>query len=504
MKEADSIISNLIDEYKNKPLLPLELPLIIEQLNAENASVLDFKNHYYRDPLLCAYLIDLAWNKTKTKENHPIAADHAMSTLGIQDAKAYLDKVSLGKQPELTDEVKFIMTSSLLAAELAKNLSGNVQKSNALFWASMAHQFPDLLLWYLKPKTMWRIQYRQIKLSKKLPIFEQAKLGFELNQWRQAISQEWHMSELNQITYTKTQPEKRKQLIEYIKTGYSDKTESLKQWHHTDSWLILTSNWLARSILNPWLVNSYQHYYKITKKAFALPDKKISCAITESLRTTSDYLKGSELLVPAASFLNLKSKTHYPDWLNAAPKVPVKRDSKYIKQASELKLSAEKLAVQTFLNRLKENPTALSNPNKLFHHMLDICTKKLGFSRACLLVVDWKNKEVNTNIFVHQENRDKIKPCFSFDKPTPLTKFLVEQGFLLFESDKHAKIWDKLPQEIIQQKVKNFILFSFKPKDKVNWLVYLDRKGGKPPLPEEIQITKVLLKTINNLFANKS
>ena len=132
------------------------------------------------------------------------------------------------------------------------------------------------------------------------------------------------------------------------------------------------------------------------------------------------------------------------------------------------------------------------------------CTKKLGFSRACLLVVDWKNKEVNTNIFVHQENKDKIKPCFNFHQPTPLTKFLAEQGFLLFDSNKHAKIWNKLPQEIIQQDVKNFILFSFKPKDKVNWLVYLDRKGEKPPSPEEAQITKILLKTINNMFANKS
>jgi len=98
MSEADNLISNLIAEYKDKPLLPLELPLIIERLNAENASVLDFKNQYYRDPLLCTYLIDLAWHKTKNKYNHPTAADHAMSTLGIQDAKAYLDKISLGEQ----------------------------------------------------------------------------------------------------------------------------------------------------------------------------------------------------------------------------------------------------------------------------------------------------------------------------------------------------------------------------------------------------------------------
>lgn len=202
--------------------------------------------------------------------------------------------------------------------------------------------------------------------------------------------------------------------------------------------------------------------------------------------------------------MNIKSKTQYPDWLNAAPKVPVKRDLKYINQASQLKVSAEKMAVQNFLNRLKANPRRLSNPNKLFHDTIDLCTRKLGFSRACLLVVDWKNKEVNTNLFSHQEDKDKIKPCFSFHQPTPLTKFLVEQGFLFFESKKHAKIWNKLPQEIIQQKVDNFILFSFKPTDKVNWLIYLDRKGEKPPSPEEIQITKTLLKRINIMFTERS
>ncbi len=353
MADPSIAISNLIQKYKTSPLLPLELSLVIKRLNDDNASVLDFKNQYYRDPLLCAYLIDLAWHRTKNKTNHPVAADHAMSTVGIDGARDYLANLSLkltsceNEQQDvndnLSDEIKFVMSSSLLAASIAENCCNNSSKGHQLYWASMAHQFPDLLMWHLKPKAMWRIQYRQIKLAKKLPLFEQAKLGFELNQWRQSIANEWHMSELNQITYTKTPIENRKELLEYMHHGFSKKTPSIKSWQLTDSWLILTSNWLAKAIMAPWLCNSYSHYHRIAQQAFCLNDNKMSHAVIKAIRETSHHLKGSALFVPASCYLNLRGNFSYPVWLNAAPKIPVKREQKYIEKAKELKKSSEEL-----------------------------------------------------------------------------------------------------------------------------------------------------------------
>lgn len=507
MKNSDSEIEKLISQYKAHPMLPLELPSIIERLNTENASVLDFKNQYYRDPLLCAYIIDLAWHKTQKKANHPFAADHAMSIVGIDGAKDYLSKMStdlrkntLEEKQLLTKELKFIMTSSLLAAELVKNLCTSKQKANNLYWATMAHQFPDLLLWYLKRKPMWRIQYRQIKLAKKLPVFEQAKLGFELNQWRTAVAKEWHMSSANQITYSKILPDKRKQLLEYMRHGYSEKTSSLKQWLHTDSWQILTANWLARAILSPWMANSYQHYFRIAMQSFASNERNLSHIIMDSIRTTSEHLKDSLLYVPAVVFLNLTSQNHYPDWINAAPKRPVRRDKKYIQKAGQLKQSANLIAIQNFISELREMPRNFSNSNKLFRKVLAVCIKRLEFSRACLLVVDWPNQQVSTSLFFQQEDKQKIKPDFDFSVNTPLKKFLVEQGFLLFDSTKHSKFWHKLPKEIIQQKVKNFILFSIKPSKQVKALIYLDMQGRKPPSAEKIKIVKLLLSTTNRVM----
>ncbi len=508
MAEPDSEIRKLISQYKATPMLPLELPSIIERLNNKNASVLDFKNQYYRDPLLCAYIIDLAGHKTHKKTNHPFAADHAMSTVGIDDAKNFLSQMSTDLKPNflattqtLPDELKFIMTSSLLAAELAKNLCNNKPKANTLYWASMAHQFPDLLLWYLKPKPMWRIQYRQVKLAKKLPLFEQAKLGFELNQWRTTVALEWHMSELNQITYSKALPDKRKQLLEYMRVGFNENTPNLKAWQQTDSWQILTANWLARSILSPWMANSYRHYYRIAKQSFAINDRNLSHVIIDSIRTTSKHLKNSLLFVPAVSFLNLASQNRYPDWLNAAPKRPIKRDQKYIQKINQLKQSSNLLAVQKLVRELREKPEKFSNSNKLFREILGVCIKRLGFSRACLLIVDWQSKQVSTSLFLQQEDKQKIKPDFNFHLNTPLKKFLVEQGFLLFDISKHAKIWHKLPKEIIQQKVKNFILFSLKPGKRVIALIYLDMQGEKPPSVEKIKIVKRLLNSTNSAMA---
>lgn len=503
-------INKLISQYKAKPMLPLELPLIIERLNNEKASVLDFKNQYSRDPLLCTYIIDLAWYKTQKKANHPFAADHAMSTVGIDGVKDYLLTMStdianssLQVPQTLPDELKFIMSSSLLAAELTKNLCSNKQKANILYWASLAHQFPDLLLWYLKPRPMWRIQYRQVKLAKKLPVFEQAKLGFELNQWRSAVAKEWHMSEVNQITYSKPLPSKRRQLLEYIHGGYGEKTSSLKVWQHTDSWQILTANWLARAILSPWMANSYQHYFRIAMQSFAINERALTPVIMDSVRTTSEHLRNSQLFVPAVSLLNQTSQNCYPEWLNAAPKRPVKRDKKYIQKISQLKQSSNQLAVQKFIRELRETPEKFSNSNKLFREVLTVCIKRLEFSRACLLVVDWPNQQVSTSLFLQQEDKQKIKPDFDFSLNTPLNKFLVGQGFLSFDISKHSKIWHKLPKEIIQQQVKNFILFSLKPGKQVKALIYLDMQGQKPPTEEKVKMTKMLLKAANATFGQK-
>jgi len=510
MSNSGNGIPALIKEYKSNPLLPIELPSIINKIKSEDASVLDFKSNYYRDPLLCSYIIDLAWQKARNKENSPFAADHAMSSIGIDGARQFLasmnkEELNGSIEDKLTDEIRFTMSSSLLAGEIARCLLGESPKANLLYWASLTHQFPDLLLWHLKPRQMWRIQYRQLKLPKKLPLFEQAKLGFDLNQWRQAIGEEWHMNSLNQTTYLKQLPFGRKELVHYIKQGYDSNTPSLKEWHLTDSWLIVTANWLARSIMAPWLKNGYQHYFKIAQRAFSTSNKKTNAAIAEAVATVSTHLKGSCLLVPAVSMLQLPGTVVYPGWLNAAPKVPVKRDLKFVKKASELKHTADLLAVQKFVSELKTRPTQFNNVNALLRQVLDLSISKLNFSRAALLVVDWKNKQVSTGLFVTQIEHPKIKPSFSFAENTPLKKFLVEQGFLLFDSEKHQKIWHKLPKQIIEQEVKRFVLFSIKPSDKVEFLIYLDGKGKPPPSIEKLKMTKLLLTTTNKVISyNKS
>ncbi|MBV1909080.1 MAG: hypothetical protein KUG78_07130, partial [Kangiellaceae bacterium] len=312
---------------------------------------------------------------------------------------------------------------------------------------------------------------------------------------------EWNMNELNQTTYSKQPPFSRSELIEYINNGYSKSTPSLKEWQLTDSWLILCCNWLARTIMAPWLVNSYQHYFKIAQRAFSLTDKKMNLGISEAINDCSVQLKDSPLFVPAVSFFQQKSPTNYPEWLTAAPKKPVKRDLKYAKSASELKGKAELLSVQNFLRELKSKPGNFKNANQLIRQVMELCINKLGFTRSSLLVVDWSNKQVSTSLFINQTDSPKIKPNFSFTENTPLKKFLVEQGFLMFDLTKHQKIWHKLPKEIIEQQVKNFVLFSLKPKSKVEFLIYLDGKGKTTISEDKLKIVKLLLLTTNKVMS---
>ncbi len=505
MSNSENSIRALIKELTDNPPLPLELTKIIKQLRDPNTSILDFKHSYSKDPVLSSYLIAAAWSQAKNKDNAPIAADHAMSTLGMSGAEKLFVSLqskskSAGKLPRVSEEIKYLMTASVLAAELTAKLVGPSAKAKQLYWPTLTYNFAETLLWYLKPKPMWRIQYRQLVLPKKLPLFEQAKLGFDIREWRIAVAKEWHMGELIQLTYQKQPPFGRNDLLEYAKHGFSRKTATLRDWHATDSWLILTANWLAKSLLASWLSNNYRHYFKITQQAFNVSHKKLQLSIQEALRSSSEQLKGSQLFVPAIKHMELKGKTIYPEWLNAAPTIPPQRNMKFAKQAATLKQKADLIAVQKFTVEIRKKPKQFRNTNVLLRQVMDLTTGKLNFSRASLLIVDWKNKKVSTAMFANQKNQEKIKLSFEFSQKTPFRKFLVEQAFLVFDKSKHENIWNKLPTEIQNDKVEQFVFFSFKPNEKIEFLIYIDAIGKSNISIEKLKTTKQLLQTANKVI----
>lgn len=505
MSNSENSIRALIKELRETPPLPLELTKIIKQLRAPNTSILDFKHSYIKDPILCSYLIEAAWKQVKIKDNAPIAVDHAMSTLGMAGAeKLFLQLQSKSETSnqilKTGDEVKFLMSASILAAELTAKLLANSTKAKQLYWPTLTYNFAECLLWYIKPKPMWRIQYRQLVLPKKIPLFEQAKLGFELKEWRKAVAKEWHMGELIQQTYEKQPPFGRKDLLQYANQGFSRKTPTLQGWHSSDSWLILTSNWLAKALLASWLSNNYQHYSKITQRAFNVSHSKLQLNVQEALRSSSELLKGSQLFVPAVTHIQLRGKSVYPEWLNAAPKIPLKRNSKFAKQSIELKHKADLIAVQKFAHEIRNKPKQYKNTNVLLKQIMDLITNKLSFSRASLLIVDWKKKKVSTAMFANQKGSDKIKLGFEFSQKTPLRKFLTEQIFLVFDKNKHKEVWGKLPKEIQNSNIEQFVFFSFKPKEKVEFLIYIDALG-KVKIPiNKLKVTKQLLQTANKVI----
>ncbi len=509
-RETKTKIDQWLKKYQNDPILPLELAQIIPRLRKKDASVKDFINFYQRDPLLCAYLIDLAWQATSTRENHPIAADHAMSTIGITGARQFLVNIAEDESTKLSQEVTFLLSSSLLAGELAKNLCKEAPKKQNLYWAALAHQFPDIILWHLRSKAMWKIQYQQAKSIKQIEKFDQKILGFTRGQWRQQVALAYHMSELNRITFKKAPPNFAKQLVIYAKQGYSAKTSALKEWHKTDSWQLLNANWLAKSLIAPWLRNSQQHYFYLAKQAFGLSDKQVKTAISNSLRVTSENLHQSQLFVPATCSFYLPQAAIYPSWLTQDP----------TEKASTSKLVAVKQPINTkpaqrsnkpdikgLLNKLINQPEKFSNSAELLTESFKAITRGLGFSRAVFMTVDWNKKLVSSKLAIlHPEitSAIKIRPDFEFSKPTPLQKFLQGKGFLVFDQQKHAKIWSKTPLAVRQQKVKQFVLFSVMPQQKVKAIIYVDGRQAIMENEMKLKQLKILLNAINKALGGQS
>ncbi len=496
-------IPELLKHYQNDPILPLELAEILPMLHKKNASVEHFKGFYRRDPLLCAYLVDLSWQATKKRDNHPFDAEHAMSTIGINGAKKFLTDIPESEKTLISDEVKFILSSSLLAGELIKNiasLSSFASKSNILYWGAIAHQFPDTLLWHLNLKGMWRVQYQQTKYCLNITETESKHLGFTRADWRQAVAKQWHMADINQTTFLKRPPNNPKELIQYSENGYDKQLVSLKEWQNTDSWLILTANWLAKSLMAPWLINRSHHYFKIAQQAYSINDRKLKMAISESIRKTSENIYDSRLFVPASCHLYLSQTGIYPKWLNEKPVI------KKLKLNEVSQVDQSPFDIKILLNKLINNPEKFKNSVELITQSFTTITNSIGFSRICFMTIDWNSKQVISKIVFCKSggNLQKIKPDFGFTKSTPLQNFLNTQGFLIFDINKHQKIWSKLPIAIRQQRVPQFAFYSIKPKTKVKALIYVDGKESLFNDPIKIKQLKAILNAMNKALSDNT
>jgi len=499
MSQAAALIEKRLQEYKAKPLLPLELTSIKRIFASSRCSVESFKGIYESDPVFCYMLISAATEATQTRPSSPFAADHAMSTIGIGRAQQLFNGLKPASQPALSNEVKFSLTSSLLAAELARQISELTSANNQAYWTALCYLLPDTLLWFLQPKHMWRIYYRQLTLPQRMTLFEESKLGFNLHDWRIAVAKTFHLSEQNQILFTKKLPNVRKELLQYALTGFSEKTPSLRDWHRTEGWLIVLSNLLARAILIPWHKSSFRHLFRLIHQLSGSDRKKLTRAINNAIRLVSENLVGTQLPIPAAGYLMNNSKPQFPRWLvNPVVKPPVglkKRAQARAKNQTSLK---------TVIERLTNQADSFESSTTLVHFGLKALIDSLECDRVSFLTVDFNSRQVVTRIALTADGQTKIRPDFDYQKPTPLTKFIDNQAFMLFAHEQHQKVWTKVPQAVQQEQVKRFILCSLKPGDRVRAIIYADAKKPEVFSPQRIKIIKKLMQAVNKGLATRN
>ncbi|MDQ7051003.1 MAG: hypothetical protein Q9M92_16305 [Enterobacterales bacterium] len=121
--------------------------------------------------------------------------------------------------------------------------------------------------------------------------------------------------------------------------------------------------------------------------------------------------------------------------------------------------------------------------------------------------MDWNKKLVSSKLSIlHPKitSATKIRPDFEFSKPTPLQKFLQGKGFLLFDSQKHGKIWSKMPLAVRQQGLKQFILYSVMPQQKVKAIIYVDGQQAIMQNETKVKQLRILLNAINKALGGQS
>ncbi|MCW8877858.1 MAG: hypothetical protein OQK51_12470 [Kangiellaceae bacterium] len=473
-----------------------------QKLSSPSASVDSMKPDYRRDPIFCWLMVSAAYEKTKHKTSQPFAADHAMSAIGLGGVEETLQPFSKLKQPELSPEVIYFLSTSILAAELAKQIGAAALGRPQTYWTALFYQMPNTLLWYMQPKAMWRIYYRQLSLPKKMALFEESKLGFNLHDWRIAVADHFHMSEDLQLLFNKVLPDNLKELHEYARNGFSEKTPSLKEWHRQEAWLVILCNRLARAITVPWQARSYKNNFDLIQQLLSMESNRLSSIIQQSIRDVSKSLSGSQLMVPAMGYLMLNSKPYFPEWLNN--RELVRKNIAQKKQHSSTAVTKRKSQLTELIKRLTTTPHSFNNSAELVNAGLKGLIDELDFSRVAFLAVDHKTKFAQTKIALCKKGAKKIRPEFEFKNSTPLSKFIEQQTFMCITKEKHQKVWRKLPLAIQKDNVQAFVFCSLQPGKQVRALIYIDSDNLADYSLENLAKVKMLIKALNSGLAARN
>ncbi|MET1254601.1 hypothetical protein [Aliikangiella maris] len=505
------LIKQRLTEYQKAPLYPLELPAIKNKLADPNSSTDSFKDIYYKDPLFCAALITAGWEATQNRSNHPYAADHALSTIGIGGAQQRFLPLKPQGEIKLSQEVQFLLSCSLLAAELAEQIGELTNASNQRYWTALFYSLPDIILWYLKPESMWRIYYRRLNRPSKLNLFEESKLGFNLHDWRKTIAEELHLSEQCQLIFSKELPTNPKELYAYAHQGISESTPSLKQWHRQEAWLIVMCNQLARAVMSCWHPHGTQHIIELIKHLSHLENRKLKQSIHQGIRNVSENLIQSPLPNPGFGYLLKPSKPPFPDWLvnpqidksrvsparSTRQKTHLSGTAPTHSQSTNFNLVQLKNKVEQLISQMLNQANSFASSTALVQAGLTCLINDLPFDRASFLIVNYKNLNAQTKIALSREKQLKIKPDFNFKTTPALANFIEKQAFMCFKHEKHQKIWRQLPEAITRQKIEQFGFCSLKPGSKVRALIYFDGNNRLCFQPEILKLVKKLFLAIN-------
>jgi hypothetical protein len=409
--------------------------------------------------------------------------------------------------------VIFYLSANLLAAELAYQSMGQNEHD---YWSALFYGTPDTMMWYLHPRGMWHIFYRRVWRPRNLRTFEETRFGFNLKQWRLAVSRQWRLDDRAEALFSIDIPNDPKQLLQYINSDFHKLELGMGDWRDSEGLKLIACNYLARAILNPWFRNCYNHYFKLLQRALHADRKRLQMAVINSVRRVSEDLRDSRLLNPGVAWLWQRCQPLYPDFIinpqvdptkaakfkgtrspiarplsgtpsanRKAVKISTNTDSPQTQHQPEQPLASSpakkqervpatktniKLAA-TLLKKLQDEPLSFPTTGWMLQETLEALVKGLGCSRAAYLQIDAASKQAKTKLEQRAQGVDKLNLHIDFSAPTPLSKFLSKESAMVLSKKRHRAIWPKLPKPLLEQQIDEFALTSVATGSRVNLLI---------------------------------
>ncbi len=497
-------LKEILDKLQNYQLPTLSSPEGVKaKLALSDIATGDILPMVQDDPVFCLYAQKAAGEKQKGRGGEVKGVEHALSVLGIDDARvlvAKLTSLEKLKTPQFIQSTSESMLAAYIVSELLRQKAMQVQEARSV---AMYCRAAEWMMDWLKPSLSLNLKRQNFLHPFQQSLVSKSIYGFSLIELQRALIMEFSLPVLNGRVARFSPVTILRELLQVVSLHRKDNlrleecSRELRLHLGAPEMLPLIVNKLAQSSCYPWLVNAWGRWVNLAAIHCHLTEREVENAVIAGCHLAFKRELSFPLWAAGSALVMEKSSAPYKRDKHVKPEKTAPEKSKesvaalgrhYARVPKVIDYSTEqKQVIKSLYRKLVDTPEKFENIKMVVSECLKTLSESTPLERVSFLGFNSEKLLCKSMLSTVKGKKESAPVILADFKQCPVfQKFLPKQTFLLFDKERHQRFWSQLPSAVCQDPRVLFFLFnSLSYHQKVRSFLYADMALSGYRLPDD-------------------